>query len=228
MTAGSWTNRAPEASRAGPKKVKRMKVDFKKTMPSYKAKRGVFSLVDVPKLQYLAIDGAGAPASADYLDAITTLYPAAYTLKFMSKVELERDYVVPPLEALWWADDMSVFTTNYDPSRWEWSAMLMVPDWIDRAMFEQAVAKVDAKKDLPMLGQLRLMELAEATCVQTLHLGPFSEEGPVLKEMHEVYIPGEGLRMTGRHHEIYLSDFRKVAPEKLRTILRQPVERVSE
>ena len=203
-----------------------MKIDFKKTMPSYKARRGKFSIVEMPTLQYLAIEGGGGPGSQAFFDAIATLYPVAYTLKFMSKIELERDYVVPPLEALWWAEDWAVFTTKFDKSQWDWSAMLMVPQWIDRSLFEQALAKVDAKKDLPQLGQLRLIELAEGTCVQTMHLGPFSEEGPVLKEMHEVFIPEHGLGMTGKHHEIYLSDFRKVAPEKLRTILRQPVEAV--
>lgn len=203
-----------------------MKVDFKKTMPSYQAKRGSFGVVDVPPLQYLAIEGGGGPGSQDYMDAIVTLYPVAYTLKFMSKIEMERDYVVPPLEALWWAEDMDVFTTKFDKTQWQWSAMLMVPEWIDRAMFSRATEKVAAKKDPPLLDRLRLLDLSEGVCVQTLHLGPFSEEGPVLKEMHEVFIPGEGLRMTGRHHEIYLSDFRKAAPEKLRTILRQPVEPV--
>lgn len=200
-----------------------MKTDFKKTLPSYKAKRGVFDVIQVPPLRYLSITGTGGPDCQAFADAIATLYPVAYTLKFYSKVELDRDYVVPPLEALWWADDWSVFTTNYDKSRWDWSAMLMTPDWLDQPAFEQAVEKVHAKKDPPLLDRLRLVEVDEGLCVQTLHLGPYAEEGPVLKEMHEVFIPSQGLALTGKHHEIYLSDFRKTAPEKLRTILRQSV-----
>ena len=99
-----------------------MKIDFKKTLPSYKARRGRFDVVEVPALQYLAIDGVGGPGSQDFADAIATLYPVAYTLKFISKNELDKDYVVPPLEAQWWAEDWSVFTTKFDKSKWDWSA----------------------------------------------------------------------------------------------------------
>lgn len=175
-------------------------------------------------MQYLMIDGGGGPASPGYVAAIETLYPVAYTIKFMSKNELDRDYVVPPLEALWWAEDWAVFTTKYDQSQWEWSAMLMVPEWITSAVFDRAVEQVRAKKSPKRLDDLRLEGFDEGRCVQTLHVGPYSEEGPVLKEMHERFIPEQELRMRGKHHEIYLSDVRRVAPEKLRTILRQPVE----
>ncbi|MBB6431581.1 GyrI-like domain-containing protein [Algisphaera agarilytica] len=201
-----------------------MKIDFKKTLPSYKARRGVFEVVDVPAMQYLMVDGGGGPEAESFKRAIETVYPVAYTLKFMSKNDLGKDYVVPPMEALWWAEDWSVFTTGYDRSRWEWSVMLMTPDWITREMFDAAVEKVAAKKNRPPgLDELRLGTLAEGRCVQTLHLGPFADEGPVLKRMHEQFIPEQGLKMTGKHHEIYFSDFRKTAPEKLRTLLRQPV-----
>jgi len=204
-----------------------MKVDFKKTLPCYKAKPGVFGLIEVPTLQYLAIDGGGGPASQDFLDAIATLYPVAYTLEFMSKVQLDQDYVVPPLEALWWADDWAVFTTKFDKSKWDWSARIMTPDWIDSASFEQAVEQVRQKKDLPLLDRLQFVSTDEGLCAQTLHVGPYSDEGPVLKEMHEVFIPAQGMQMRGKHHEIYFSNFRKVAPEKLRTILRQPVQPIA-
>lgn len=205
-----------------------MKIDFKKTLPSYKAKRGVFEVVEMPRLRYLAIEGSGGPDSADFASAIETLYPVAYTLKFYSKVELGRDYVVPPLEALWWAEDWAVFTTKYDKSKWDWSAMLMTPDWLDQSAFDQAVQKVRTKKDPPLLDRLEWAEVDEGLCVQTLHIGPYSEEGPVLKQMHEAFIPGEGLARSGKHHEVYLSDFRKTAPEKLKTILRQPVKRTDD
>ncbi|HWI30690.1 MAG TPA: GyrI-like domain-containing protein [Microbacterium sp.] len=197
-----------------------MKTDLKKELASYRARRGEFALVDVPPLRYLMIDGHGDPNTQAYADAIATLYPVAYKLKFMSKNELDRDYVVMPLEALWWADDMASFTSDRDKSRWDWTAMILVPDWITGDQFTRARA---AASDAPGIEKLRLETLEEGRCVQTLHLGPFDDEGPVLDAMHHVVIPERGLRMTGKHHEIYLSDIRRTDPAKLRTILRQPV-----
>lgn len=200
------------------------KVDFKKTMDAYRASAGVFRVVDVPETQYLMIDGHGDPnTSPEYAEALASLYPVAYKLKFASRESLGRDYVVPPLEGLWWAEDMSAFTTARDKSQWAWTMMLMVPGWIDRAMFEAAVARASARNPPPRLAQVRFDALAEGNCVQTLHIGPFDDEADTLAQMHEQFIPGHGLEMAGRHHEIYLSDFRRVAPARLRTILRQPV-----
>ena len=197
-----------------------MKSDLKKDIASYRAAHGSFGLVDVPPLRYLMIDGHGDPGAQPYADAISTLFPVAYKLKFMSKNELDRDYVVMPLEALWWSDDMATFTTSRDKSRWDWTAMILVPDWITGDLIERAIA---AGADTPAIVALRVETYAEGRCVQTLHLGPFDDEGPVLDAMHTEFIPSHGLRMTGRHHEIYLSDIRRTAPSKLRTILRQPV-----
>ena len=157
-----------------------MKVDFKKTVASYKAKNGQFTAVNVPTMQYLMIDGEKGPASSEFASAIEALYPVAYKLKFMSKLSLKRDYVVPPLEALWWAADMEVFTTKFNQSMWNWTAMIMVPQWITKQMFLEAVEDVQAKKTLLCLEKLRMEELSEDTCVQTLHLGPYTDEGPVL------------------------------------------------
>ena len=197
-----------------------MKVDLKKEMASYRARRGVFEVIDVPPLQYLMIDGHGDPNTQAFEDALTTLYSVAYPLKFMSKNELDRDYVVMPLEALWWADDMGSFSIERDKSRWDWTAMILTPDWITDDQFARARAAATA----PAIDRLRLETLVEGTCVQVLHVGPFDAEGPVLSRLHQEFIPAHGLRMTGKHHEIYLSDPRRAAPEKLRTILRQPVE----
>ncbi|MHC2999369.1 GyrI-like domain-containing protein [Microbacterium sp. HJ5] len=197
-----------------------MKTDLKKELPSYRARRGVFDVIDVPPLRYLMIDGHGDPNTQAYGDAVSTLFPVAYKLKFLSKNELDRDYVVMPLEALWWSDDMTTFTTGRDKSRWDWTAMILVPEWTTDEHVGRAVA---AAADAPAIDRLRLETLDEGRCVQTLHLGPFDEEGPVLEELHHTFIPGQGLRMTGRHHEIYLSDIRRTDPAKLRTILRQPV-----
>lgn len=193
-------------------------------MDSYRARSGEFRVVDVPPLRYLMIDGHGDPNTApEYAAALTTLYPVAYRLKFASKTELSRDYVVPPLEALWWAEDMAAFTTSRDKSRWSWTVMLMVPDWLAPEMVEAARAQAGTTRRLARLDDLRLDTLEEGRCVQTLHVGAYDDEAEVLARLHHEFIPGAGLRMIGRHHEIYLSDPRRVAPAKLRTILRQPV-----
>ncbi|MFI5486214.1 GyrI-like domain-containing protein [Micromonospora echinaurantiaca] len=199
------------------------KIDFKRQIHSYRASRGRFEVVDVPDLRYLMIDGHGDPNTAAFTDAAEALYPVAYKLKFASKRILGRDYVVMPLEALWWADDMATFTASRDKSRWDWTLMIMVPDWIDQDMFADAVEQVGAGDRPRRLDDVRLGPLSEGRCVQTLHVGSYDDEAPVLARMHHEFIPGNGLRMVGKHHEIYLSDFRRTAPEKLRTILRQPV-----
>ncbi|WP_285732633.1 GyrI-like domain-containing protein [Nocardiopsis sp. ATB16-24] len=200
------------------------KIDFKKTLDAYQARRGRFRIVEVPELRYLMIDGHGDPnTSPAFTEAVQALYPVAYTLKFASRQDHGRDYVVMPLEGLWWADDMAAFTTARDKSRWSWTLMIMVPDWIDQDMFTTAVERVAAKNRPTRLEDVRMESLAEGRCVQTLHVGPFDEEADVLSAMHDAFIPDNGLRMTGRHHEIYLSDLRRTAPERLRTILRQPV-----
>jgi len=201
-----------------------MKVDCKKSLDSYQARHLEFRVLDVPSLQYLMVDGHGDPNTApEYADALAALYPVAYKLKFASKQELGRDYVVPPLEALWWAPDMEVFTTARDKSQWDWTAMIMVPDWITTDHFDDAVAKAAAKNRPTSLDRVRFERLDEGRCVQTLHIGPYDDEAGVLAELHDKFIPDAGLTMTGKHHEIYLSDPRRVEPAKLRTILRQPV-----
>jgi hypothetical protein len=180
--------------------------------------------VDVPDMHYLMIDGHGDPnTSPGYAEALKALYPVAYKLKFASKRDLGRDYVVPPLEGLWWAEDMDSFTTARDKSRWDWTMMIMTPDWVDRQMFAAAVEQAGARDRPARLGDLRLELLSEGRSVQTLHVGSFDDEADVLARLHHDVIPGNGLRMVGKHHEIYLSDPRRTAPEKLRTILRQPV-----
>ncbi|GGR42102.1 hypothetical protein J2S40_001603 [Nocardioides luteus] len=202
-----------------------VKTDLKKTLDGFRARQGEFRVLELAPLPYLMIDGHGDPNTAQaYADALAALYPVAYKLKFASKKD-GRDYVVPPLEALWWAEDMAAFTSARDKSQWDWTVMIMTPEWITRQMFEEAVVTVGAKDRPASLEKMRWETLAEGTCVQTLHVGPYDAEGPVLAEMHERFIPGQGLRMTGKHHEIYLGDPRRVEPAKLRTILRQPVLR---
>ncbi|MBD8871046.1 GyrI-like domain-containing protein [Nocardioides donggukensis] len=204
-------------------------IDLKKSLDAYRAQRGRFRVVDVPELQYLMVDGSGDPnVGPDFTEAVEALYPLAYRLKFASKRDLGRDHVVNPLEGLWWAEDMDAFTTSRDKSRWQWTLMILVPDWIGPDMVETARERAGARGRPARLDDVRLERLAEGRCVQTLHVGSFDDEGEVLARMHEEFLPDHGLRRTGRHHEIYLSDRRRVAPERLRTILRQPVTAVDQ
>lgn len=204
------------------------KVDFKKYLDSYKAKHNQFRIVDLPPLQYLMVDGHGDPnSSQEFKDAIASLYPVAYKLKFASKQDFGKDYTVMPLEALWWAGDMESFTIARDKSQWDFTLMIMQPDWITHDMFNTALQKVAEKDPTANLSNVRLETLNEGTCVQTLHIGSFDDEASVLEQMHHSFIPDNNLEMVQKHHEIYLSDFRKVEPARLKTILRQLVRKVN-
>ncbi len=206
------------------------KVDFRKELKHlYGPSAQAFTVVDVPPMQFLMADGHGDPNTAQvYQEAVEALYAVAYKLKFMSKRQLEKDYVVPPLEGLWWAEEMEAFTVARDKSAWDWTMMIMQPSWITREMFAEAIQLVQKAKDLPALPGLRLETYHEGLAVQILHLGSYDDEGPTLRRMHDEFILQGGYQMAGKHHEIYLSDPRKVAPEKLRTVLRQPVRRAEE
>lgn len=200
------------------------KTDFKKTIDVYRARKGRFDIVDVPALNYLMIDGHGDPnTSPEFATAIQALYPLAYTLKFASKRELDRDYTVMPLEGLWWADDHVSFTSSRDKSQWDWTLMIMQPEWIDQEMFADAVAKAAAKNAKARVREVRFGSFTEGMCVQTLHVGAFDDEAAILAEMHDEFIPRHRLQLGGKHHEIYFSDPRKGDPAKRRTLLRQPV-----
>lgn len=203
-----------------------MKTDFKTQIRTYTAPRGQFEIVTVPAMQFLMIDGHGDPnTSKAYEDALRTIYPVAYKLKFLSKNVLDRDYTVMPLEALWWSNDMDSFTTARDKSQWDWTVMIMTPDWMTADFYDTAREAVRSKGGAPALDAIRLETLDEGSAVQALHVGPYDDEGPLLDAMHNDFIPSHSLRLTGKHHEVYLSDSRRTAPEKLKTILRQPVTR---
>ncbi len=199
------------------------KIDFKATLPSYRAKAGVFEVIEMPPLSYLMIDGHGDPnAGGPFAAAVSALFSTGYKLKFASKLELGRDYTVMPLEGLWSAADNANFTTELDKASWDWTLLMMVPDWITPDLLAAAQAAAEAKGGAAV-SQVRLETLNEGRCVQTLHLGPFDDEGPVLHRLHQEFVPNNGLQLRDRHHEIYLSDFTKTAPAKLRTVLRHPV-----
>ena len=204
------------------------KIDYKKEWKHlYNPPKTNFTVIDVPNMQFLMVDGHGDPNTAqEYQDAIEVLYGVAYKMKFISKETLERDYVVPPLEGLWWAEDMAAFNTAHDKSQWDWTMMIMTPEWITAEMFVDAIEQVREAKNPVALDKVRLEHYHEGLSVQIMHIGSFDDEGPVLAEMHSEFIPGNGYIENGKHHEIYLSDFRKVSPEKLKTVLRQPVRKV--
>jgi hypothetical protein len=199
------------------------KVDLKREQRAlYAPPAGRYVPVEVPKMQFLAVDGSGSPVtSAAYREAVEALFAASYAAKFLSRRELERDYVVLPLEGLWWADDLATFRTR-EKDRWSWRMLIRQPDWLGEAVLTAAVEQARGKGRDPG-GLLRVVELEEGQCLQTLHVGSYDDEGPSLAYLHDELLPQQGLRPTGHHHEIYLSDARRVAPEKLRTILRQPV-----
>ncbi len=174
-------------------------------------------------MQFIMIDGQGDPNVAqEYKNAIEALYGVAYTVKFKSKKELGKDYIVPPLEGLWWAEDMESFTTR-DKRSWYWTMMIMQPEWITPSIIDQGVEIVDKKKGLSALSRLRVETYHEGLSVQILHIGSYDDEAPTISKMHQEFMPDNGYEPRGKHHEIYLSDPRRVAPEKLKTVVRQPV-----
>jgi hypothetical protein len=198
-----------------------MKIDLKKTLPSFAAKVGRIDIIDVPPLRYLAADAEGDPnSSTSFREAIEALYPIAYTLKFMSKYTLDRDYTVPPMEALWWADDMGAFNAGLKDA-WHSTVLIMLPDWITEGMIDQAREKVKPKISADNLARVHVLDLVEGTCAQTLYLGAYADEGPTIEAIHQL-IEERGMVRAGKHHEIYLGDQRATAPEKLKTIIRQP------
>jgi hypothetical protein len=199
------------------------KVDFKRELRELYAPRREPSLVEVPELAFLMVDGHGDPnTAAAYRDAIETLYAVAYTAKFtVRQAPNGVDFGVMPLEGLWWAPQMSKFTTE-DKSAWSWTAMIMQPAPVTAEIVEAARDKVAAKKALPALELLRFEPWREGLAAQLMHLGPYADEGPTIKRLH-AFIAEQGYEPTGKHHEIYLSDPNRSAPEKLRTVIRQPV-----
>ena len=198
------------------------KFDPKLAYRALYAPRTEFEFVDVPELLYLAVDGRGDPNTAPaYARALEALYPVAYAIKFASK-RAGRDFVVGPLEGLWRADDATAFTGRRK-DEWSWTMLLVQPEWITAADVAEGVASVHAKKRLPSLELVHPMRYAEGRCVQILHHGPYDDEAPTLARLHDEFMPEHGLAFNGDHHEIYLTDPRRTAPEKLRTVLRQPV-----
>ncbi|MBA0053921.1 hypothetical protein E0L36_24630 [Streptomyces sp. AJS327] len=199
--------------------------DVKRQLKGCYAPRNTdWELVDVPELTFVAVDGQGDPnTSAGYRRSVEALYTVAYTVKFTSKRELGRDFVVGPLEGLWWADDMDDFLSRRKDN-WRWRLLINVPSWITPGLIDDARRTALAKKGLPAIEDVRAETLHEGTAAQVLHVGSYDAETAILTRLHRDYLPANDLRETGSHHEIYLSDPRRTDPARLRTVLRQPVE----
>jgi hypothetical protein len=200
------------------------KIDFRKAMPElYRAPADRFVSIDVPAMQFVKVDGKGDPNEAPaYKKAIEWLYSVSYAMKFAAKAKESKDYVVPPLEGLWWADDPTDFVERRK-NLWHWTMMIMAPDFIGRSLFDAAVEK-STKKLGAQPESLRLELLDEGRALQILHIGSYDDEGPTLAKLHNDVMPSQSLTFSGPHHEIYLSDPHKTEPAKLKTILRQPVK----
>ena len=199
------------------------KINYKKKLQHlYKPSVKEVEIVEVPQMNYLMIDGDGGPNHPTFQNAIEVLFPLSYTLKFMiKKSDIGIDYGVLPLEGLWWADDMSSFIKDKKDD-WKWTLMIMQPELITNEMVVEAVNQVRVKKNPTSLPLVRFESINEGKVAQIMHIGPFSEEGPTVQKLHS-FIKDSGKKIIGKHHEVYLSDIRRAAPEKWETIIRQPM-----
>lgn len=197
------------------------KIDHKKILKHlYNPSAKNPELITVPPMNFLMIDGQGDPnSSKDYAMSVEALFMLAYTIKFMIKKTQEIDYKVMPLEGLWWAKNMDDFVVN-DRKNWQWTMMIMQPDIVAKQVVVDALAQAYKKKGLPKLNEIRFETYDEGLVGQLMHIGPFSAEGPNIQRMHK-HILENGRKLSGKHHEIYLNDPRKIAPEKMKTVLRQ-------
>jgi hypothetical protein len=201
------------------------KIDLKKQLKHlYQPTHKEFTIVDVPPLKFLMIDGKGNPnTSQAFQEAMQALYGMSYTLKFASKKELGIDYTVMALEGLWWADDMEAFSLGAKDT-WYWTVMMLQPDHITPEFVETAREQLARKKDVPALPRLRYETFHEGLSVQIMYFGPYADEGPTIARMH-AFMQDNGYTFNGKHHEIYIGDPRTAAPEKLKTVIRQPVKK---
>jgi hypothetical protein len=209
------------------------KLDLRKIFKHlYQPSAKKVEVLTVPPLQFAMVDGAiesgCAPGdSPAFQQALEALYGISYTLKFASKRRAEDpiDYPVMALEALWWVEGGEFDITN--PTNWRWTAMIVQPDHITAEMFADALAQLRAKKPAPALDKLRLETFDEGLCMQIMHLGPYAEEPATIARM-EAFARENGYALRGKHHEIYMGDPRRAAPEKLKTVLRHPLRRTGE
>jgi hypothetical protein len=199
-------------------------VDLKKTLKSiYTASATKPAIIDVPPLNALAVDGTGDPNGPAFQEAVGSLYSVAYTLKFTFKKEKGIDYPVMALEGLWCADDPAFFAGG-ERDKWRWTLLIVLPDVVTRKDVAMAVEAVKKKAKFPRFPEIRFEKFVEGKAAQVMHVGPYATEAATVEKLHR-FVEESGHRLRGRHHEIYLGDPRRSAPEKLRTIIRHPVEK---
>ena len=197
------------------------KIDLKKEMKQLYTAGKEPAIVTVPEMTFIAYDGQGDPnTSKEFQDSMGVIFGLAYTIKFMCK-EIDKDFVVMPLEGLWWTDDMSDFSVA-NKEKWKWTVIIALPNYIDIEIFNEAKKKLFAKKKLSNIGKARLEKYEDGLSAQILHSGPYAEETPTIEKLHS-FIKEQGYRMHKKHREIYFNSPQKVAPEKLKTIIRQPI-----
>lgn len=201
-----------------------MKVDLKKDRKDlYQAATTDFGEVDVPPMTFLSVDGDGDPNTTPrYRAAVEALYSCAYAVKFRLKERQAGDFVVGPLEGLWSSANPTSFARR-SKEEWSWTMMLAMPSLVTAQDIADGIARAAKRRPTLPIDELEVTDLTEGRSLQIMHVGPYGDEGPVLARLHDEVMPARGLTWNGRHHEIYLSDPRRVAPEKMRTVLRQPV-----
>jgi hypothetical protein len=200
-----------------------LKVDLKKKLKQYYNPKSIAEIIEIPAMQYLMIDGLGVVESKEFQESIEALFSVSYKTKFTAKKTINFDYTVMPLEGLWWADNMDDFV-NGRKENWKWTLMIMQPDEISDKLIHNAIEETSKKKNLGALSQLRFLKYTEGNVAQIMHVGPFSEEHSNIMKIHRLIEENNG-KFDGKiqkHHEIYLSDFRKVDQSKMKIILRQP------
>lgn len=205
------------------------KLDLTKTDKTYYNAKTTPEIVYIEKVNYISITGQGDPSGKDFSEKIQALYTTAYTIKFIYKA-LDNDFVVPKLEALWSFDTEKYVDISMDEaplkiprSEWNYRIMIRMPDFVSKEQTEEAIAIAINKKQNALAKTIDFFEMEEGKVIQVLHIGPFDTEPQTLKKI-QAFSAENNLHQNGLHHEIYLSDFRKTAPEKLKTILREPVK----
>lgn len=197
-----------------------MTIDLMKEQPDLYEPSVEPTFVEVPNMRFLSVDGTGAPDADVYQHAIQAIYAMAYGLKFCLR-DKDLDFRVMPLETLWWSDDETAYRAM-DLARWQWSAMLRVPEAVCEDCYQLCWEKAAARSESPSFGNMRMEDWEEGRAIQVLHTGPWTDELPTVEKLH-AFIAEYGGQPRGRHHEIYLSDPRRTKPAHLRTILRQPI-----
>lgn len=205
------------------------KLDLTKHFKSYYTAKTKPEVLHIEKARYLSITGIGDPSGEDFAQKIQAIYPVAYALKFAFKAQ-GKDFVVAKLEGLWWYDEVRYAgisiadsPTAIPRSEWEYRLLIRIPDYVEKKDVEATVEASFASKNQAAIREVSYFEMNEGKVVQMLHTGPFDNEPETLAKLND-FISAHALGRNGLHHEIYLSDFRKTPPHKLKTILREPVK----